>query len=309
MLQDQSIANDNNFLASDNEVSSFYDPTLEEGDKQLDESAVYSVDGKEVTGKDLLSALNKADQSVAVIDQLQAKVNEMELTLAKQQAYQQAQQDGSPQQQTIEDNEPEVTSKVVDFFGAFDQDSQDNMVSVSQLRGLGEALVEDFTNAMQSSLRDPAVTKPAFDHHLGELGRQDQSNKEIAGQVNQAYEDFIGQKATQTNKSREALEALYKPALERVHTDQTYLIENKDPATVLRGALDEVDRVIDNYDSIQNQPQGDAVEQKAAASLDVGQRFRTALPKGRESYFSEDEARAAFREGVKRAKDRRQTFG
>jgi hypothetical protein len=292
--------------------STFFDPTIEQP-AELAEDSVYSVDGNQVSGKDLLDALSKADKSAEVIDGLQKKQAELEMALTQMQSFQEGQQAVTQQQQPVVAETPEPSpSKVVQFFDTVGEEGGEGYVSGDQLRQVTEALVEDFTTAMQSSLRDPEIMRTAVDHRLQELGQEDQATQQVVGAVNQAYNDFLGTKSTQTNKSRESLDSIYKPALERVHRDRMYMLEGNDPATVLRGALDEVDRVIDNYDTAQNQPVEEAatgVEPRAAATLDVGRRFRTKLPEGRQRYFSEDEARNAFREGVKRTREQRGTFG
>ena len=290
----------------------FYDPAVNQT-PELDEDATYKVGESEISGKDLMDAFSKADKSAEVIDGLQKKQAELEMMLSQMQSFQEGQQSVPQQQQQSPAQESAPPpSKVVEFFESVGEDGNESYISGDQLRQVTQALVEDFTSAMQSSLRDPEIMRTAIDHRLQELGQEDQANQQEAGKVNQAYENFIDTKVAQTNKSKEVLDSIYKPALERVHRDRSYMLEGNDPATVLRGALDEVDRVINNYDSAQNQPVEEVatgVEPQSSNSLDVGRRFRTRLPDARKKYFSQDEAREAFRKGVQRASELRGTFG
>jgi len=269
-----------------------------EGPQPISADTQYQVGDQIVSGQELSQRLaqpandSQTDSLRQTIDGLQNQISQLQQQQPPVPAVEEAEQ--SAEQETRPSN-------LVDFFQKnFNEENAHETMTRGEMRDLllqfGDASNQDVTQFVQETQANPENFKPVFDHHFNDLTQQHQANEGKAAQVQESFKNFVAKRSSETGRNPESVEATYKEALNRVLGDQAYALEGSDPAAILQKELDHTDKIL----STQEQPSAEAETQPAPASLNAGRRFRTSLPEARQRYASEDEARRAFREGMKK---------
>ena len=269
-----------------------------EGPQPISAESQYQVGDQVVSGQDLSQLLaqpaadGQVDSLRQTIDSLQNQISQLQQQQPPQTVVDETEQ--SAEQETRPSN-------LVDFFQKnFNEENAHETLTRGEMRDLllqfGDASNQDVTQFVQETQANPENFKPVFDHHFNDLTQQHQANEGKAAQVQELFNNFVAKKSSENGQNPDSVQNTYKEALNRVLGDQAYTLEGSDPAAILQKELDHTDKIL----STQEQPSAEVQTQPAPASLNAGRRFRTSLPEARTRYATEDEARRAFREGMKK---------